>query len=143
MSPPTQKSAVIACLRYRDAPAAIDWLCTNLGFPRHLVVPGEDGKIAHAQLVLGGGMIMLGSAENSSDYGKIIRQPDELGGVETQIPYQVVNDADAVHRSVKAVGGVIVIDFKDEDYGGHDFSCRDLEGHLWNVGTYDPWAAHD
>lgn len=19
------------------------------------------------------------------------------------------------------------------------FSCRDLEGHLWNIGTYDPW----
>jgi uncharacterized glyoxalase superfamily protein PhnB len=26
------------------------------------------------------------------------------------------------------------------DYGGRAFTCRDLEGHLWNIGTYDPWA---
>jgi len=27
------------------------------------------------------------------------------------------------------------IEIKDEDYEGRGFSCRDLEGHLWNVGT--------
>ncbi|HEY6251202.1 MAG TPA: glyoxalase, partial [Candidatus Angelobacter sp.] len=25
-------------------------------------------------------------------------------------------------------------------YGGRAFTCRDPEGHLWNVGSYDPWA---
>jgi uncharacterized glyoxalase superfamily protein PhnB len=34
-----------------------------------------------------------------------------------------------------------VLDIKDEDYGGRGFSYRDLEGHLWNFGTYDPWEA--
>jgi uncharacterized glyoxalase superfamily protein PhnB len=29
---------------------------------------------------------------------------------------------------------------KTEDYGGRGYSCRDSEGHLWNFGTYDPWA---
>ena len=140
MSSPTQKSAVIPCLRYRDAVAAIDWLCLNFGFTRHLVVPGDAGKIVHAQLVLGGGMVMLGSADNDSDYGLQIRQPEEIGGVETQSPYLVVADADAVYRSVKAAGATIVIEIKDEDYGGRGFSCRDLEGHLWNVGSYNPWA---
>ena len=135
-----QKSAAIPCLRYRDAPAAIEWLCDHFGFTRHLVVPGEAGKIAHAQLVLGGGMIMLGSVEGGGEYGGQIRQPDEIGGVETQSPYLVVGDADAVYRKVKAAGATIVIDIKDEDYGGRGFSCRDAEGHLWNVGTYDPWA---
>ena len=33
----------------------------------------------------------------------------------------------------------IAIEIKDEDYGGRDFSCYDLEGHLWSFGTYDPW----
>ncbi|HEX7441145.1 MAG TPA: hypothetical protein VF319_13720 [Caldimonas sp.] len=70
-----QKSSVIPALRYRDAPAAIDWLCRVFGFERHLVVPDAHGGIAH-----------------------------------------------------------------DEDYGGRGFSCFDLEGHLWAVGTYDPWA---
>jgi uncharacterized glyoxalase superfamily protein PhnB len=33
----------------------------------------------------------------------------------------------------------IVMNIKDEDYGGRGVSCCDLEGHLWNFGTYDPW----
>ena len=33
-----------------------------------------------------------------------------------------------------------MIDIKDGDYGGRGFTCRDPEGHLWNFGSYDPWA---
>ncbi len=36
-------TTVIPSLRYRDAPAAIDWLCDVSGFERHLVVPNPDG----------------------------------------------------------------------------------------------------
>ena len=32
-------ATVIPCLRYRDAPGAIDWLCRVFGFEKHLVVP--------------------------------------------------------------------------------------------------------
>jgi uncharacterized glyoxalase superfamily protein PhnB len=133
------KATVIPAMRYRDAPAAIEWLCDNLGFEKHLVVPDEQGGIAHAQLSFGNGMIMLGSLRES-EYGKLLKQPDEIGGAETQSPYLVVDDADAVYEKVKAAGGEITIEIKDEDYGGRGFSCRDLEGHIWNVGTYDPWA---
>ena len=42
---------------------------------------------------------------------------------------------------VLAAGAEIVIEIKDEDYGGRDYSCRDPEGHVWNFGSYDPWAA--
>ena len=52
---------LIPSLRYADAPKAIDWLCDAFAFERHLVVPGEDGAIAHAQLRFGNGMLMLGS----------------------------------------------------------------------------------
>src|SRR6478736_8960450 len=98
----TGASAVIPALRYRDALAAIDWLCSNFGFEKQMVYTGDDGRtVHHAQLVLGGGMIMLGSTDNTgSDYGKHIRQPDEVGGFETQSPYLVVDDADAVYRKV-------------------------------------------
>lgn len=134
------KASVIPCLRYRDAARAIEWLCRNLGFEKHLVVPGDNGRIMHAQLALGAGMVMLGSADDTqSAYGRLIRQPEQVDGLETQSPYVVVRDADAVYRSVKEDGGQIVIDIKDEEYGGRGFSFRDPEGHLWNVGTYDPW----
>ena len=68
-----------------------------------------------------------------------MKQPDEIGGAETQTAYVIVKDADAVYSRAKAAGAKIVIDIKNEDYGGRGFSCRDLEGHLWNFGTYDPW----
>ncbi|MDB5800808.1 MAG: hypothetical protein JWL63_1747 [Rhodocyclales bacterium] len=130
---------IIPCLRYRDAPAAIEWLCKAFGFEKHAVYPNADGTIAHAQLSFGNGMIMLGSVQNGSDWGQLIKQPDEIGGAETQSPYVVVANADLVHAQAKAAGAQIVIDIKDEDYGGRGFTCRDLEGRLWNFGTYDPW----
>ena len=46
-----------------------------------------------------------------------------------------------VYAHAKVAGAEIVIEIKDEDYGGRGFSCRDPESHLWNVGTYDPWKA--
>ena len=135
----TSRSTLIPCLRYRNAPAAIEWLCSVFGFEKHLVVANDDGSIAHAQLTLGAGMVMLGSVV-ASEFGALMKQPDEIGGAETQSAYLVVDDADAVLARVKAHGGRIAIDIKDEDYGGRGFSCLDLEGRLWSVGTFDPWA---
>ncbi|MES1163889.1 MAG: VOC family protein [Rhizobacter sp.] len=135
----TQRSTAIPCLRYRDAPAAIEWLCRVFGFEQHLLVPDDAGGIAHAQLVLGGGMVMLGSARDNG-YGQLVKQPDEVGGAQTQTSYLVVADADIVHARAVAAGARIALALEDEDYGGRGFSCFDLEGHLWSVGTYDPWA---
>ena len=25
------------------------------------------------------------------------------------------------------------------EYGSREYSVRDVEGHLWSFGTYDPW----
>jgi len=137
------RATVIPCLRYRDAPAAINWLCRTFGFEKHLVVPNEDETIAHAQLSFGNGMIMLGSVlKIETEFGRLMKQPDEIGGAETQSAYVVVSDADTVYARAKAAGADIVIEIKDEDYGGRAFTCRDLEGHLWNFGTYDPWQPH-
>jgi uncharacterized glyoxalase superfamily protein PhnB len=133
-------ATVIPCLRYRNAPAAIEWLCAAFGFEKHAVYPNEDGKIAHAQLTYGNGMIMLGSVlEKETERGNLIKQPDEIGGAETQSAYVIVADADAIYARAKMAGAKIVVEIKDEDYGGRGFSCYDLEGYLWAFGTYDPW----
>lgn len=129
---------IIPTMRYRDAPAMIGWLCEVFGFRRHLVVEDGAGGIAHAELVIGESMIMLGSARDD-EFGRLQRLPTDLGGT-TQSPYLVVPDADAVHDRAVAAGAEIVHAIRDEDYGGRGFSCRDPERHLWNVGTYDPWA---
>jgi uncharacterized glyoxalase superfamily protein PhnB len=128
---------LIPCLRYRDAPAAIDWLCRHFGFERHLVVADEQGGITHAQLSCGNGMLMLGSLR-AGEYGRLMRQPDEAGG-STQSLYLVVTDVDGLYAQARAAGAEILIEIRDEEYGGRGFTCRDLEGHLWSFGSYDPW----
>ncbi len=124
--PKNCKSTVIPSLRYKDAPAAIEWLCAAFGLEKNAVYPNPDGTIAHAQLTFGNGMIMLGSVAGS-------------GGADPQNIYLVVNDADAVFEKAKAAGAVIVQDIQNPEYGGRGFSCRDPEGHVWSFGTYDPW----
>jgi len=133
------RANIIPTLRYRDARRAIDWLCDAFGFERHAVHEDGEGGIAHAQLVLGGGMIMLGAARDDA-FGKLQKPADSEAAV-TQSAYVVVTDADAVHDRAKRAGAHIVREIRDEDYGGRGFSCRDPEGHLWNFGTYDPWKA--
>ncbi len=132
-------ATVIPTLRYGDAPAAIEWLCEAFGFEKHLVVPGESGTIAHAQLVFGNGMIMLGSALDR-EFDKLQKPPSALGSVPSQSPYIILEDADKHYARAVAAGAEIVMDIKDEDHGGRGYSCRDPEGHIWNFGTYDPWA---
>ena len=132
------RANIIPALRYRDAPAAIEWLCRAFGFEKGLVVPGENGTIAHAQLTFGNGMIMLGSARDD-EFGQMIKQPSELDGAETQSPYVIVDDVDVHCERARAAGATIVMDPEDQSYGGRLYICRDVEGHLWSFGTYDPW----
>lgn len=132
-------SRIIPTLRYRDAQTAIDWLCSAFGFERHLVVPGENDLIAHAQLTLpGGGMIMLGSARGD-DFGSMQRPPKTPDSAVTQSPYIIVEDVDAHCERAREAGANIVSEPEDQDYGGRVYACRDPEGHLWNFGSYDPW----
>lgn len=133
-------SNVIPTMRYHDASAAIEWLCKAFGFEKCLVVPGENGTIVHAQLVFGNGMIMLSSTQQN-EVDRLVRPPRDLGGVGSQSPYIIVEDADEHYRQAVAAGAEIVMDIKDEEYGGRGYSCRDPEGHVWSFGTYDPWIA--
>ena len=81
--------------------------------------------------------IMLGSIFDT-EFGRLMKQPSEIGKAVTQSAYLVVNDADLVYGRALEAGAQIVLDIKDEDYGGRGFTCRDPEGHLWSIGTYDP-----
>ena len=128
---------VVPCMRYRDAPAAIEWLCDTFGFEPQLVVPNDDGTIAHAQLAFGNSMIMLGSVFDT-EFGRLMKQPAEIGHFVTQSTYLVVNNADLVYGRALEAGAKILLDIKDEDYGGRGFTCSDPEGHVWSIGTYDP-----
>lgn len=130
---------VIPTMLYRDAPAAIDWLCTVVGFEKRVVYAGENGAVGHAELTFGNGMIMLGTAKDEG-FGKLVTTPAGLNGATTQAPYIIVGDVDALYERVVTSGAEIVRDLDNTTYGSREFACRDLEGHIWVFGTYNPWA---
>ena len=135
----TTASTIMPTLRYKDANAAIDWLCNVFSFQRHAVYPGPNNAVGHAELTLNGGMIMLGSGKDD-EYGRGFKSPLELGNIETRSTYIVVTDADAVYARAKAAGGTIVRELQNTDYGSREFSVKDPEGNSWSVGTYNPWT---
>lgn len=130
---------VIPTLRYKNAPAAVEWLCQAFGFEKHMVVAGENNTIAHAQLTFGNGMIMLGSAVDN-EFGKLQAPLNKSDDVVHQSPYIIVEDVDAHFSQAGEAGAEVTMEPRNQDYGGRMYSCRDPEGNLWNFGSYDPWA---
>jgi uncharacterized glyoxalase superfamily protein PhnB len=131
---------IIPTLKYDDASAAIEWLCQAFGFEKHLVVPGDGGRIEHAQLTFRGNMIMLGSVRDTH-FDKLQKTPRAAGGIGTQSPYIIIDDVDAHYQNAVSSGAEIVMEPEDQDYGGRSYSCRDPEGHIWNFGSYNPWES--
>jgi uncharacterized glyoxalase superfamily protein PhnB len=134
------QSLIIPGFRYRNAPAAIEWLCSAFGFTKHAVYPGPNHTISHAQLTFGNGMIMLGSVRDGHAGGEM-KHPDEISGASTLSVYVVVRDAEAHYARAKAAGATIIREVRDEDYGGRGYACRDLESYPWSFGTYNPWQS--
>lgn len=142
-------STIIPCLQYRNAYVAIDWLCEAFGFERRLI-HADDRVVHHAQLVLEGGMVMLGSASSESDtpqgddqWHRRMVQPDQISGRETQTSCVIVRDPDAHYARAVTAGAEIIREIADQDHGGRGYGCLDIEGHMWWFGSYDPWRDTD
>ena len=139
------KVRIIPSVSYQNAKVAIKWLCKAFDFKEHAVYETEDGNIAHAQLTYKGSMIMLGSIDSGSAYSKLIKHPSEIWGFVTQSPYIIIddNEIEEHYNRAKSNGAEIILELKSEDYGGKNYTCKDLEGHIWNFGSYDPWVEND
>jgi len=139
MGPKATTATMISAMRYEDPTAAVDWLCRAFGFKPHAVYKDDSGRVVHAELSFGNGMIMLGP-NVESPFGRYMTMPKDTGGRCTQTIYVIVDDVDAHHAQASAAGAKVVMPLRDESYGGREYSCRDPEGHVWTFGTYDPWA---
>jgi uncharacterized glyoxalase superfamily protein PhnB len=129
-------STICPTYRYRDVEKAIAFLQNAFGFEEHLISRDADDRVNHAELRYGDGLVMLG---RQSDDWMRSRIPDEVGGI-TSSQYLVVADVEAHHARAVAGGADIVRPLETTDYGSHEYSARDPEGHLWHFGTYDPFA---
>jgi uncharacterized glyoxalase superfamily protein PhnB len=135
MTETSASAAIFPALKYDDANAAIDWLGKAFGFSKHMVVPDDKGGVAHAELRIGGAMIMLGSM------GK--PDPANPWTTERQGVYVQITDIDEHYALAKAAGAKIERPLADTPYGAREYSVRDPGGHLWSFGTYDPFAPQE
>ena len=121
-----RRQHVYVTLRYADAPAAIEWLKTTLGFVEHAVYAGDDGTIDHAQLAFGEDLIMLGSSSEPITSSQTI--------------YLARPDIDEHYAAAVQAGADVTTPIVDQDYGSREYAVRDPEGNTWAVGTYQPSA---
>ena len=123
-------ATVFPTLKYDDAQAALEFLTKAFGAERHAVYAGEDGKVNHAELRFGNGLVMFGSATP-----ELPATRGQGAGV-----YVVVDDADAHHARARAAGAEVTREPHDTDYGSREYGVRDPEGNAWSFGTYQPFA---
>ena len=133
---------IIPNLRYADAPRAIDFLCEAFGFERKVVYLSEQNLsvVQHAQLVWQDRMVMVYSI-NDTEFARAanMRTANEAGGPTVGL-YLIVEDVDVHAERARAAGADIIMEPRDEDYGGRGYSARDPEGNVWSFGSYDPWS---
>jgi uncharacterized glyoxalase superfamily protein PhnB len=122
---------------YRDAAAAIDWLCDAFGFEIRIKVVGEGGRIEHSELTYGEGVVMV-SQENpgAQAWKRVMRSPQSLDGAGTQCMMFYVDDVDSHCDHARSRGARIVEEPATHDYGedywaDRSYGALDREGHLW------------
>jgi uncharacterized glyoxalase superfamily protein PhnB len=112
-------------LAYADAEAALRFLCQAFGFEERLRYPMPDGRIGHAELTFGGGVLMLASV-----YGELGHaSPRDLPAVHSQV-FCRVDDVDAHFARARAAGAIIASEPADQ-HGERMYRALDHEGHRW------------
>ena len=128
---------LIAATRYDDCEAALRFLTEAFGFTEHGVYRDDQGRIVHAQLKFGESFFMFGP-EDDGPFSAFMTSPAAAGGRETTTLYVIVPSVAEHFEQARAAGAEIVFELKDEEYGGQSYAARDLEGHVWTFGSYDP-----
>ena len=120
------------------AEAAIAFYTDVLGAQERMRMPGPEGTIGHAELMLGDSLIML--ADEFPDMG--VRGPKAIGGTPVTISVYV-EDADVTFDAAVAAGATSVRPVEDQFYGDRSGQFEDPFGHRWNVATHVEDVAPD
>ena len=120
-----------AYLIVEGAAAAIDFYKKAFGAKETMRMAGPDGKIGHADVMIGGGHVML--ADASPDMG--IRGPKAFGGSPVSLCFYV-EDVDRVVARAVAAGAKVTRPVADQFYGDRTGGLTDPFGHSWYVMTH-------
>ena len=121
-------------LAYADAAAAIEFLVRAFGFEERYRMEMPDGSVGHAELGLGGEVVMLAS---EWPHGGVV-SPLQLPALHAQIHVRV-EDVDAHFARARAEGATIASEPADQEYGQRSYRAIDPEGQRWIFGA--PLAA--
>jgi PhnB protein len=118
-------------LNVDGAADAIDFYCKVLGATERMRLDGPGGKIAHAEIDLGGSVIML--ADEFAEMGN--KSPGTLGGTPVSLMVYV-EDVDAIYGAAIAAGATEIQPIEDKFYGDRSGMFKDPWGHEWTVATH-------
>ena len=110
---------------------AIAFYTEVLGARERMRMPGPDGRIGHAELEIGDGLVML--ADEWPEGGFV--SPKTVGGTSVAITVYV-DDADAVYERAVARGADGVRPVELAFYGDRAGTFLDPWGHRWDVHTH-------
>jgi len=127
---PDGYSAVTPYITIKNAAAAIEFYKKAFGAEEALRLNAPDGTVAHAEIRIGGAVIML--SEESPQWDAL--SPDTIGGTASSIMLYV-KDADAVFKRAVAAGATVTRDIADQFYGRRDANLLDPFGYPWSVFT--------
>jgi PhnB protein len=128
---PKGYQSITPYLVMKDAANAIEFYKTAFGATETLRIPGEGGRIGHAELNIDGSMIMLADEHSEMGY----KGPQTLGGSPISLMLYV-KDVDATVAKASAAGATITRPVADQFYGDRTGGIKDPFGHLWYVATH-------
>jgi PhnB protein len=128
---PTAYAGVTPYLIVRDAARAIEFYTKAFAATELMRFPGPDGKIGHAEIKIGAGIVML--ADESPAAGH--KSPQSLGGTAVSLLFYVP-DVDARFAKAVAAGGMVMNPLKDQFYGDRSGTITDPFGHIWTIATH-------
>jgi PhnB protein len=128
---PDGYSTVTPYLIVPDAAAAISFYRQAFGASERMRLVRPDGKIGHAEIVVGGSVVML--ADEYPPMGA--RGPAQFGGSPVSI-HLYVEDADATAARAVAAGAKIIRKVENQFYGDRLGTVEDPSGHIWHISTH-------
>jgi len=128
---PENYPQVIPYLTVDGAAEAIEFYVLVLGAKERMRMPGPDGKIGHAELEIGRGMVML--SDEFPDMGG--NSPKSVGGTPVTV-MTYVDDVDAVFERALGAGATERRPLENQFYGDRSGQFEDPYGHLWYVASH-------
>jgi PhnB protein len=122
---------VIPYLTVDDGKGAIEFYKRAFGATDRGSMASPDGRIAHAELEIGGGLVMLSDRFPQST----ARTPKELGGTTVAL-FLYAEDVDAVVKKAAEAGGEITMEPEDQFWGDRLGQVTDPYGNVWQIATH-------